>query len=479
MYPCKSVAKLLPLIQFVIDIESASAYSALPRRLTALYLAMQFFKQLYLSAFCCLALTIAPLYSQSPWLPLPSPVTHNLRALSFVSNDSGWVAGDSGTVLLTTDGGNSWLLQDPGVTHDIGDIVFLDRRHGWALAQDVSFGDKGTYGTYILRTADGGESWDSLFIALELLHAITFLDTLNGWAGGEFGTILNSTDGGASWNRAAVDSTIFSFHPVRNIRFFSPDLGIAIGGRYDQVGAIWRLGGEGMPWQASGIGPEPLNDIFFRDSLNFLAVGGDLDYGASLVRSFDGGLSWSYQLLGIFGEATALSFRTPSEGWATLSFAGTYMVTGNGGISWNDAPTPGQVPVYDITFTDTATGYMVGNGGAIFKYNPAVLGMRADEPGAAPGFELYPNYPNPFNPGTVISYQLSVVSKIVLEVFDLAGRKVVTLVEGEQRPGFHQVRWEGQGNTGQAVSSGVYFYRLSAVSAAGSRSRSGKMVLLK
>ncbi|MCB0292621.1 MAG: hypothetical protein KDH97_20370, partial [Calditrichaeota bacterium] len=160
---------------------------------------MQFFKQLYLLVFCCLALTIAPLYSQSPWLPLPSPVTHNLRALSFVSNDSGWVAGDSGTVLLTTDGGDSWLLQDPGVTHDIGDIVFLDRRHGWALAQDVSFGDKGTYGTYILRTADGGESWDSLFIALELLHAITFLDTLNGWAGGEFGTILNSTDGGASW----------------------------------------------------------------------------------------------------------------------------------------------------------------------------------------------------------------------------------------------------------------------------------------
>lgn len=436
---------------------------------------MQLLKRSYLPACCYLALIITPLFSQSPWLPLPSPVTHDLRALSFVGNDSGWVAGDSGTVLLTVDGGDSWIVQDPGVRHDIVDIVFLDRRHGWALAQDLSFGDGSGYGTYILRTADGGESWDSLFIALELLHAVTFLDTLNGWAGGEFGTILNSSDGGASWIRAAVDSTIFSFHPVRNIRFYSPELGIAIGGRYDQVGAIWRLGGAGMPWQAGGIGPEPLNDIFFRDSLNILAVGGDLDYGASLVRSFDGGLSWSYQLLGIFGEATALAFRSPSEGWATLSFAGTYMVTGNGGISWNDAPTPGQVPVYDVTFTDTATGYMVGNGGAIFKYNPAVLGVKTDEPGAAPGFVLYPNYPNPFNGRTVVSYQLSVVSDVALEVYNLLGEKVITLVKANQGAGKYRVQWNGQDLRGRRVSSGVYLYRLEA----GGFVQSRKMMLIR
>ena len=73
---------------------------------------------------------------------------------------------------------------------------------------------------------------------------------------------------------------------------------------------------------------------------------------------------------------------------------------------------------------------------------------------------LHQNYPNPFNPGTVIGYSLSVSSDMLLEVFDLSGRKVRTLINGSRNSGSGQVQWDGTSDTGLRVASGIYFYRL-------------------
>jgi hypothetical protein len=70
-------------------------------------------------------------------------------------------------------------------------------------------------------------------------------------------------------------------------------------------------------------------------------------------------------------------------------------------------------------------------------------------------FSLLPNYPNPFNPTTVISYQLPVISRVELSVYNLLGQRVATLVNTDQQPGQHQVEWDASG-----FASGVYFYRL-------------------
>jgi hypothetical protein len=81
----------------------------------------------------------------------------------------------------------------------------------------------------------------------------------------------------------------------------------------------------------------------------------------------------------------------------------------------------------------------------------------SDEPTSQPViYSLSQNYPNPFNPSTAISYRLSAVSLVTLDVFDVLGRKVATLVEAMQTPGAHLVKWDGS-----ALSSGVYLYRLS------------------
>jgi len=85
-------------------------------------------------------------------------------------------------------------------------------------------------------------------------------------------------------------------------------------------------------------------------------------------------------------------------------------------------------------------------------------------------FSLSQNYPNPFNPSTQIKYDLPKNCYIKLDVYNLLGQKVATLVEGKKRAGYKTVSWNGKG-----VASGIYFFRLQA----GSFVQTRKMVLLK
>ncbi|MDP2982935.1 MAG: T9SS type A sorting domain-containing protein [Candidatus Latescibacter sp.] len=90
-------------------------------------------------------------------------------------------------------------------------------------------------------------------------------------------------------------------------------------------------------------------------------------------------------------------------------------------------------------------------------------------------FTLRQNTPNPFNPATAISYTLRKSSPVSLKVYDLLGREVVSLSEGEKPAGEHRVVWNGSDSKGKQVSSGVYLYRLIA----GGREETRKMLLAR
>lgn len=76
-------------------------------------------------------------------------------------------------------------------------------------------------------------------------------------------------------------------------------------------------------------------------------------------------------------------------------------------------------------------------------------------------FSLEQNYPNPFNLSTDIAYSIPEKGNVILEIFDTLGRNVRVLVNGEFNPGAYHLQWDGRDSMGHAVSSGVYFYRLS------------------
>ena len=90
-------------------------------------------------------------------------------------------------------------------------------------------------------------------------------------------------------------------------------------------------------------------------------------------------------------------------------------------------------------------------------------------------FSLSQNFPNPFNPSTVISYALPTNSFVSLIIYDLLGREVKTLVNNDQNSGTYKVQWNGENNFGSKVSSGLYIYTIRS----GQFNESRKMVLLK
>jgi len=92
---------------------------------------------------------------------------------------------------------------------------------------------------------------------------------------------------------------------------------------------------------------------------------------------------------------------------------------------------------------------------------------------------LFPNYPNPFNPVTVISFELAgeigTRKHVSLAVYDLRGRNITTLIDSDLEPGHHRIVWDGSTDRGYGVSSGVYFYTLRSCGETFTR----KMVLAK
>jgi len=112
--------------------------------------------------------------------------------------------------------------------------------------------------------------------------------------------------------------------------------------------------------------------------------------------------------------------------------------------------------------------------GALYSFNTGESRVSdADTPSARPA--LAQNYPNPFNPSTTIRFHLPVRSHVSLSIYDVSGREVCRLIDGERGEGSHTVAWQGFDQEGRSVKSGVYFYSLQACGEEITR----KMVLIK
>ncbi|MBX7150528.1 T9SS type A sorting domain-containing protein [bacterium] len=96
-------------------------------------------------------------------------------------------------------------------------------------------------------------------------------------------------------------------------------------------------------------------------------------------------------------------------------------------------------------------------------------------------FELSQNYPNPFNPTTTIKFQLPVRSKVQIKIYNILGQEVSTLADLEMSAGFHAVQWNGLNHASAKAASGMYIYRLQAVSLEGKErfNKTKKMMLIK
>ena len=192
------------------------------------------------------------------------------------------------------------------------------------------------------------------------------------------------------------------------------------------------------------------------------------------------------------GSVTRLWYQYRPEGEACSTAPSAWQelapVTLPGG-SWTTNPTyyqpsappsaPGTWVMY--VMAEDAAGNLGGCAKALgitFEYGPFGMPIEPlipDETGLSGRTVLGRALPNPFNPRTTISFGLAQTMTVRLTVFDVAGRQVRTLVEGEQSAGVHHVEWDGRDDAGHALGTGVYFTKMRA----GSYQSQQRMTLLK
>ena len=114
-------------------------------------------------------------------------------------------------------------------------------------------------------------------------------------------------------------------------------------------------------------------------------------------------------------------------------------------------------------------------GAPVYRRTVTITDVKEGSSELPRDFALLQNYPNPFNPETQIRFQLPEATHVVVKIYNILGKEIVTLADGLHDPGYYALRWDGKDKNGSSASTGVYFYRIQA----GKFSEVRKMVLLR
>lgn len=266
------------------------------------------------------------------WTSQSSGTTAHLSKVHFVNETTGWICGSPGTILKTTNGGLNWLSQNSGTSDYLGDIYFADLNTGWIVGGDYTI-----WRTLILSTTDGGMNWIPQVNGYgPLLYDLFFIDSVTGWAVGDNSIILKTSDGGLNWLEQHQNPSISGGLSV----FFTD---YASGWVVGWNGTIMRTSDGGTNWfiYSGNLNGETFDDIFFVDSNNGWIVGGGF---YKMLKTTDGGDNWYLENLPFSPGLERIYFTDANTGWATGAY-GTVLHTSNGGV-----------PVELISFAATTNG---------------------------------------------------------------------------------------------------------------------------
>ncbi len=108
-------------------------------------------------------------------------------------------------------------------------------------------------------------------------------------------------------------------------------------------------------------------------------------------------------------------------------------------------------------------------------FDGKATGLEEQEVNLSKDFTLEQNYPNPFNSNTMISFNIPKTESVTINIYDIKGQKICTLLNNKMKAGNHSVKWNGRNNKGNIVPSGIYFYRIEA----GSYQKVKRMLFIK
>ncbi len=305
--------------------------------------------------------------SAATWTRQPTGTMAWLRAVYFLDQSRGWVAGSGGTLLETIDGGQTWRKLYPLTKDNLRDVYFANEKTGWLIAErDVlKLKTNDEPRTYLLKTEDGGFSWRRVFlngsdVNARLVRAV-FADAERGWVFGESGVVFSTRDGGDHWVRQASPTR----HLLLGGAFVDPAHGWLVG-----AGAtILQTSDGGMTWQSGNV-RDGAGARFAAASFVGKNLGWAVGTAGRVFATTDGGLTWFEQRSNVNDDLADVKFIDASEGWA-VGTQGTLLHTMDGGVHWS-APSSGTSHALErIFFIDRNHGWAVGFGGTILTYSQA------------------------------------------------------------------------------------------------------------
>ena len=431
--------------------------------------------------FCFLIASIcwgqdSTLWQELAYAPVAPSELKKHDDLYFRNDTTGWLVTRAGQIFRTSDGGTSWMEQLNDTTAYMRCVGFVDDYNGIVgnLKAD-------SLGNALYRTNNAGITWevvDSASYTGEIPKGMCGLFVLDSTTmflcGRVFGPafFVRTYDGGETWETFNMSDSVGM---LIDVYFWDENHGIMIGGSDANRDSCHMLilytDDSGDSWETVFLGDRTQEwgwkISFPTETIGYVSIQ-KKPYTAATTEYFlkttDGGLTW-FEFPFMFADTSedevysslAIGFITPTRGWM-----GSYvndrptLMTEDGGVTWSEAGF-GQ-NVNRIRFLHPWLGYATGR--TLYKYVDSTA-MDINGQIVVPNqLTLSQNYPNPFNPRTVIPYELLKIGFVKIDIVDITGRTIRSLLNGIQSSGSHEVIWNGKDNAGKHVASGTYFCRM-------------------
>lgn len=423
------------------------------------------------------------------WTEVPTGTSTLLENLSFLNSTTGTIIGENGVIRKTTNAGLNWTTQSSGTTSWL---------NGMSLQNTTFYVVVGEDGL-IRKTSNSGTNWYSqVSNTANWLRRTHFIDTSNGWAVGDNGTIIKTTTGGwllpaaATLSAPANNATCVSLTilldwsdvmpPISNYRVqIATDTGF--------TNLVHNQPGINVSQYNVPSGVLNFNTRYYWRVKSTNQVGEGLTWSA--VRNFTTTMAavTAPNLNQPANNSTVNA--TPQLRWDSISTATIYRVristdtnftnvildSNNIPNRFINVPAGRLQPNTRYYWRVTASNACVTSPNSVrWSFLTTMTGISQNSNEIPAVYELYTNYPNPFNPSTSINFDLPSASKVKITIYDIQGAEVYTLVDQQLAAGKYSTDWNAS-----SYGSGVYFYRIEAVENEGARSfvKVKKMVLVK
>lgn len=425
-------------------------------------------------------------FAQNGWQNQQSNVNLNLRSVCFVNSNTGWIAGDSGIILKTTNGGLNWIRQNSNTNKPLSHIVFINSQYGVAAGSSYEYNPWCFERLVLLATSNGGNTWNIIFDQLSsMLHDVTSIesDIYAAYEGRDFqcilstGLITKSINSGYNWIYSLGNQ-----YGYKSVSFINTSTGWASGEYTTDYGyrikQLIKTTDAGLSWLIIRSDTNIYNPDY---RMRFYNPNTGYKISNSLLKTTDGGHNWSRTDSMMTSGVNTFTFINTDTGWCTGS-KGYVIRTNNGGSNWTFQTGNTTQSLNSVFFVNRDTGYIAGTEGLILKTITGGLTSLNNVSENLPAtFKLYQNYPNPFNPATIIEFDILNSEKtygqnVILKVYDILGKEITTLINKKLSSGKYKIIFPADVSGIESIfNGGIYFYKLKD----GDVSETKRMIYLK